>query len=57
MVGRNVREKEAGLSIEEHLPEAEASMMDTAHLGDSRCYDLMWAANIVKRARRANEEP
>jgi hypothetical protein len=31
--------------------------MDPAHLGDSRCYGLMWAANIVKRARRANEEP
>jgi len=54
VVGRNVREKEAGLSNDEHLPEAEASMMDPAHLGDSRCYDLMW---VVKRARRANEEP
>ena len=42
------------VSIDEHLPEAEASMMDPAHLGDSRCYDLMW---VVKRARRANEEP
>jgi len=38
------------VSIDEHLPEAEASMMDTAHLGDSGSYDLVWASNIVKRA-------
>jgi RNA polymerase sigma-70 factor (ECF subfamily) len=38
------------LSIDEHLPEAEASMMDTAHLSDARCYDLVWASNTVKRA-------
>jgi DNA-directed RNA polymerase specialized sigma24 family protein len=38
------------VSIDEHLPEAEASMMDSAHLSDSRCYDLVWASNIVKRA-------
>jgi len=38
------------VSIDEHLPEAEASMMQTAHLSDSRGYDLMWASNIVKRA-------
>ena len=25
-------------------------MMDTAHLSDSRGYDLAWASNIVKRA-------
>src|SRR5262249_4148636 len=37
------------LSIDEHLPEAEASMMDTAHLSDAGCYDLVWASNIVKR--------
>jgi DNA-directed RNA polymerase specialized sigma24 family protein len=36
--------------IDEHLPEAEASMMQTAHLSDSRGYDLTWASNIVKRA-------
>jgi len=36
--------------IDEHLPEAEASMIDTAHLSDSRCYDLVWASNIMKRA-------
>jgi len=38
------------VSIDEHLPEAEASMMETAHLSDSRAYDLAWASNIVKRA-------
>ena len=38
------------LSIDEHLPEAEASMMRTKHLSDSAAYDLVWAANIVKRA-------
>ena len=38
------------VSIDEHLPEAEASMMATPHLSDSRCYDLLWASNIVKRA-------
>src|SRR5438309_6382859 len=38
------------VSIDEHLPEAEASMMDTAHLSDSRSYDLVWASTIVKRA-------
>ena len=31
------------ISIDEHLPEAEASMMETAHLSDSRAYDLAWA--------------
>ena len=44
------------LSIDEHLPEAEASMMDTAHLSDSRGYDLMWASNIVKRAWQQLED-
>jgi RNA polymerase sigma factor (sigma-70 family) len=38
------------VSIEDHLPEAEASMMDTMHLNDSAAYDLVWASNIVKRA-------
>src|SRR5260370_33462410 len=38
------------LSIDEHLPEAEASMMGTKHLSDSAAYDLVWASNIVKRA-------
>jgi RNA polymerase sigma factor (sigma-70 family) len=38
------------LSIDENLPEAEASMMQTMHLSDSAAYDLVWASNIVKRA-------
>src|SRR3954453_519699 len=38
------------LSIDEHLPEAEAAMMKTMHLSDSAAYDLVWASNIVKRA-------
>ena len=38
------------VSIDEHLPEAEASMIDTDHLNDSRAYDVIWASNVVKRA-------
>ena len=38
------------VSVDEHLPEAEASMMDAAHLSDLRGYDLAWASIIVKRA-------
>jgi RNA polymerase sigma factor (sigma-70 family) len=38
------------VSIEDYLPEAEASMMQTMHLSDSAAYDLVWASNIVKRA-------
>ena len=38
------------VSIEEHLPEAEAAMLATAHLSDAGCYDLVWASNIVTRA-------
>src|SRR6184192_3732426 len=38
------------VSIEEHLPEAEAAMMATAHLSDAGCYDLVWASTIVSRA-------
>src|SRR6187200_1022777 len=37
------------VSIDEHLPEAEASMVDTAHFSDSRSYDRIWASNIVTR--------
>jgi len=44
------------LSIDEHLSEAEASMMETAHLSDSRGYDLAWASNIVKRAWQRLQE-
>ena len=38
------------VSIEEHLPEAEASMLASSHLSDAGCYDLVWASNIVTRA-------
>jgi RNA polymerase sigma-70 factor (ECF subfamily) len=38
------------VSIEEHLPEAEAAMLATSHLSDASCYDLVWASNIVTRA-------
>ena len=38
------------LSIDEYLPEAEASIMDTMHLSDSAAYDLVWASNVVRRA-------
>ena len=38
------------VSIEEHLPEAEAAMLATSHLSDAGCYDLVWASNIVRRA-------
>lgn len=38
------------VSIDDHLAEAEASMMGTMHLGDSAAYDLVWASNIVRRA-------
>src|SRR5258705_13192565 len=41
------------VSIEEHLPEAEAAMMATAHLNDAGCYDLVWASNIVSRALKS----
>jgi len=38
------------LSIDEHLLQAEASMMGTSHMTDAHCYDLVWASNVVKRA-------
>jgi DNA-directed RNA polymerase specialized sigma24 family protein len=38
------------VSIDERLPEVEASMMETAYVSDSRSYDLVWALHIVKRA-------
>jgi DNA-directed RNA polymerase specialized sigma24 family protein len=38
------------LSFDEHLPEAEAAMLATAHLDDVSCYDLTWASNVVTRA-------
>jgi len=44
------------LSIEEHLPEAEAAMLATVHLSDAACYDLVWASNIVSRAWKSLQE-
>jgi RNA polymerase sigma-70 factor (ECF subfamily) len=38
------------VSIEEHLPEAEAAMLATSHLSDTGCYDFAWASGIVARA-------
>jgi DNA-directed RNA polymerase specialized sigma24 family protein len=38
------------VSIDEHLPEAEAAMLATSHLSDAGCYDLVWASNVVTRA-------
>jgi RNA polymerase sigma factor (sigma-70 family) len=38
------------VSIDEHLPEAEAAMFATSHLSDAGCYDFVWASNIVARA-------
>jgi len=38
------------VSIQDHLLEAEAMMVETANLSDSRCYDLVWATNITKQA-------
>src|SRR5258708_13456790 len=37
-------------SIEEHLPEAEATMLATAHLTDPACYYLIRASHIVARS-------
>ena len=38
------------VSIEEHLPEAEAAMLATSHLSDTDRYDFAWASGIVARA-------
>jgi RNA polymerase sigma-70 factor (ECF subfamily) len=38
------------VSIDEHMPESEASMVDPAHLSDSTSFDLVWASSIVTRA-------
>jgi RNA polymerase sigma-70 factor (ECF subfamily) len=38
------------VSIEEHLPEAEAAMSTTSNLSDAGCYDLVWASGILTRA-------
>jgi DNA-directed RNA polymerase specialized sigma24 family protein len=44
------------LSFGEHLPEAEAAMLATAHLDDISCYDLTWASNVVTRAWQRLQE-
>ena len=38
------------VSIEEHLPQAEAAMFAASDLSDTGCYDLAWASGIVARA-------
>jgi len=38
------------LSFDEHLPEAEAAMLSTAHLDETSRYDLAWASTMVTRA-------
>jgi len=38
------------VSFDEHFPEAEASMLATAHLDEVSCYDVTWATNVVARA-------
>jgi RNA polymerase sigma-70 factor (ECF subfamily) len=38
------------LSMQDHLLEAEAMMVETANVSDSVCYDLVWATNITKQA-------
>jgi DNA-directed RNA polymerase specialized sigma24 family protein len=38
------------LSFDQHLSEAEAAMLSTAHLDDVSCYDLAWASNAVRRS-------
>lgn len=40
------------VSFDEHLPEAEAAMLSTAHLDEVGCYDVSWASNVVARAWR-----
>jgi DNA-directed RNA polymerase specialized sigma24 family protein len=38
------------LSLDEFLPEIEATMPAAAHLDDTSCYDLAWATSVVTRA-------
>ena len=38
------------VSFDEHMPEAEAAMLSTAHLDEVSCYDVSWASNVVARA-------
>jgi RNA polymerase sigma-70 factor (ECF subfamily) len=38
------------VSFDELLPEAEAAMLATSHLGDVNSYDVAWASSVVTRA-------
>jgi DNA-directed RNA polymerase specialized sigma24 family protein len=38
------------VSFDEQLPQAEAAMQATSHLGDVSSYDVAWASSIVTRA-------
>jgi len=38
------------VSFDELLPQAEASMLATSHLGDVNSYDVAWASSVVARA-------
>ena len=38
------------VSFDEHMPEAEAAMLATAHLNHANAYDAVWASNVVARA-------
>jgi RNA polymerase sigma-70 factor (ECF subfamily) len=38
------------VSFDEQLPEAEAAMLATSHLGDVNSYDVAWASGVVTRA-------
>ena len=40
------------VSFDLHLPEAEAAMLATAHLGEVNSYDVAWASSIVSRSWR-----
>jgi RNA polymerase sigma-70 factor (ECF subfamily) len=38
------------VSFDELLPQAEAAMLATSHLGDVSSYDMAWASSVVTRA-------
>jgi transposase-like protein len=40
------------VSLDLHLPQAEAAMYATSHLSDVNAYDVAWASTIVARAWR-----
>src|SRR5207245_7528776 len=43
------------LSIEEHLPEAEAAMLATVHLSDAGCYDLVCRLLLEKKKNKEDK--